>query len=163
MLICIHIFMISTKVMAQIDHLKISTSAYRQRNQHRHSNIQSFTQNKQPLELKAGSRFVKHIIFNEVAAYRLEACDFARKCFAKISCLKFPDNLKRATVKIPYGKTGINSKTCNFSEKNFHHRRLLVNILELSLFLQEGLHELRGFFYKTEACVLQGCNFIILF
>ena len=35
-----------------------------------------------------------HVISNKVATYRLEACDFVRKCFAKISRRKFSDNLK---------------------------------------------------------------------
>ena len=45
--------------------------------------------------------FVKHVIFNKVVTYRLEACDFVRKCFAKISRRKFLYNLKRATAQHP--------------------------------------------------------------
>ena len=47
------------------------------------------------------------VISNKVATYRLEACDFVRKCFAKISRIKFSDTLKRVTVKNPYGKTSV--------------------------------------------------------
>ena len=53
-----------------------------------------FAQYKYPLELKASSiYFVKHVISNKLATYRLEACDYVRKCFVKISRRKFPDNL----------------------------------------------------------------------
>ena len=58
--------------------------------------------------LKASSiYFVKHVVFNKVATYRLEACDFVRKYFAKISHRKFPDNLKRVAMKNPYVKTSV--------------------------------------------------------
>ena len=90
------------------------------------------------------------MISNKVTTYRLEACDFVRKCFAKISPGKFSDNLKRVTVKNPYEKTsvleslfneiaGINSKLASLVKKSLHQRHLPVNILELSALLQEGL------------------------
>ena len=71
--------------------------------------------------------FAKHVIFNKVKTYRLEACDFVTRCFAKISGRKFLDNLKRATAQDPYRKSSVmesflmNSwdeiQTCNFNEK----------------------------------------------
>ena len=51
--------------------------------------------------------FVKHVIFNKVVTYRLEACDFVRKCFAKMSRRKFLDNLKRATAQDPHRKISV--------------------------------------------------------
>ena len=62
----------------------------------------------------------------------------------------------------PYGKTGINFKTFNISEKSLHHRRLHVNKLEPSTFLQEDL-TWAPFFDKIGGCVLQCCNFISYF
>ena len=47
------------------------------------------------------------VISNKVATYRLEASDFVRKCFAKISHRKFSDNLKKVTVKNPYERTSV--------------------------------------------------------
>ena len=92
----------------------------------------------------------RHVISNKVASYRLEACDFVRKCFAKISRRKFSDNLKRVTVKNPYGKAsvleflfneiaGINARLAFLVKKSLHQRHLPVNILEFSALLQEGL------------------------
>ena len=103
------------------------------------------------MELKANSiHFVKYIISNKVATYRLEACDFVRKCFAKISRRKFPDNLKRVTMKNPCAKTsvlesvfneiaGINSRLASLMKKSLDQKHLLLNILELSALLQEGV------------------------
>ena len=51
--------------------------------------------------------FVKHVIFNKVVTYRLEAYDFVRKYFAKISLRKFLDNLKRATAQNPCRKNSV--------------------------------------------------------
>ena len=87
---------------------------------------------------------------NTLAAYRLEACDFVGKCFAKISGRKFPDNLKRVAMKNTYEKTsvleyvfneiaGINSRLTSLVKKSLHQRHLPLNILELSVLLQEGL------------------------
>ena len=101
--------------------------------------------------MKASSiYFVKYVIFNKVTTYRLEACDFVRKCFAKISRRKFPDNLKRVTMKNPYAKTsvlesifneiaGINSRLASLMKKSLDQKHLLLNILELSALLQEGV------------------------
>ena len=101
--------------------------------------------------LKASSiYFVKHVVSNKVATYRLEACDFVRKYFAKISRRKFPDNLKRVTMKNPYAKTSvlesvfneiawINSRLTCLMKKSLHQRHLPLNILELSALLQEGV------------------------
>ena len=80
----------------------------------------------------------------------MEAWDLVRKCFAKISRRKFPDNLKSVTVKNPYGKTsvletvfneiaGISSRLASLVKKSLHQRHLSLNILELSALLQEGL------------------------
>ena len=81
------------------DHLEILASAsphrHRHWHRHRHSNINIVFNNS------------LHVISNKVATYRLEACDFVRKCFAKISRKKFSDNLKRVTVKNPYEKTSV--------------------------------------------------------
>ena len=81
-----------------------------------------------------------HVISIKVAAYILEAYDFVRKCFPKISRRKFSDNLKRVIVKNPYGKTsvleslfneiaGINSRLASLVKKSLHQRHLPVNIL----------------------------------
>ena len=52
------------------------------RHWHRHSNTNEvFTQYKSPLELKVLYIFVKHVIVNKVAAYRLGSSHFVRKCF----------------------------------------------------------------------------------
>ena len=62
----------------------------------------------------------------------------------------FLDNLKRVTVKNPYGKTsvlesvfneitGINSRLASLVKKSLHQRHLPLNLLELSALLQEGL------------------------
>ena len=62
----------------------------------------------------------------------------------------FLDNVKRVTVKNPYGKTsvlesvfneitGINSRLASLLKKSLHQRHLPLNILELSALLQEGL------------------------
>ena len=49
--------------------------------------------------------FVKHVIIsNKVVNHRLEACDFVRKCLAKISRIKFFNDLKRATAQNLCGK-----------------------------------------------------------
>ena len=87
---------------------------------------------------------------NKVVTYRLEACDFARKCFAKISRRKSPYNLKRVTMINPCAKTsvlesvfneiaGINSRLASLMKKSLHQKHLLLNILELSALLQEGV------------------------
>ena len=61
--------------------------------------LQSFTQNKSSLELKVRSIYLCQTrFFQEVVTYRLETCDFASKCFAKISPREFPDDSKRVTV-----------------------------------------------------------------
>ena len=81
--------------------------------------------------------------------YRLEACDFVRKCFAKISRRKFSGSLK-FTVKSSHGKTSvleslfneiaeINSRFASLVKKSLHQRHLPVNTLELSALIQEGL------------------------
>ena len=121
--------------------MEISASAYRHRHRHwhrhRHSNINIVFY------------ISLHVISNKVATYRLEACDFVRKCFAKLSGRKFSDNLKRVTVKKPYEKTsaleslfneiaGINSRLASLVKKSLNPRHLPV-ILELLALLQEGL------------------------
>ena len=63
---------------------------------------------------------------------------------------KFSDNLRRVTVKNPYGKTSsleslfneiavLNSRLASLVKKSPHQRHLTVNILELSALLEEGL------------------------
>lgn len=42
--------------------------------------------------------FVKHIIFNKVVAYRLETCNFVKKCLARVSCIECFELLKRAML-----------------------------------------------------------------
>ena len=49
--------------------------------------------------------FVKHFIFNKAVIYRLEACNFVRRFFEKISRRKFPNNLKRAIAYSPCRET----------------------------------------------------------
>ena len=94
--------------------------------------------------------FVKHVVSIKFATYRLEACNFVRKCFATISRRKFYDNLRRVTMKNSYEKTsaleflfneiaGINSRLVSLVKKSPHQRHLPVNILGLSALLQEGL------------------------
>ena len=101
----------------------------------------------------------------------MEASDFVRKCFAKVSCRKFSDNLKRVTVQNPCRKNsvvqslfnetaGINSRPATLvKKKNRHQGGLPVNIFQC--FYRKVLHELY-FFDKIERCILQSCfiNFI---
>ena len=72
--------------------------------------------------------FVKHVVSIKFATYRLEACNFVRKCFATISRRKFYDNLRRVTMKNSYEKTsaleflfneiaGINSRLVSLVKK----------------------------------------------
>ena len=73
-------------ICIKLGHLEILASASRHRHwhrhQHRHSNTNVvFTQYKSPLELKVLYIFVKHVIVNKVATYRLGTCHFVRKCF----------------------------------------------------------------------------------
>ena len=93
---------------------------------------------------------VKHVISNKVITYRLEACDFARKCFTKICRRKSPYNLRRVTMKNPCSKTsvlesvfneiaGINSRLASLMKKSLDQKYLLLNILELSALLQEDV------------------------
>ena len=81
--------------------------------------------------------FFKHVISIIFANYRLEASDFVRKCFAKISRRKSSDNLKRVTVKNPYRKTsaleshfneiaGINSRLASFVKAPTKHIYLWI-------------------------------------
>ena len=102
------------------------------------------------------------LVFIKFATYRLEACNFIRKCFAKISRRNFSDNLRRVTVKNPYGKTpvleflfneiaGINSRLASLVKKSPYQRHVPVNILELSALLQEGLTWAPFFFIKLRA------------
>ena len=74
--------------------------------------------------------FVKHVISNKVATYRLEACDFVRKCSAKIFFF-----LSR------------------FSFTTIHESQDFQRVY------RKVFHELR-FIRKTQGCVLQGVNFI---
>ena len=84
-----------------------------------------------------------------MVTYRLEVCDFVRKCFAKISLRKFLDNLKRATAQDPCRKRSlmdlfneiaeINSRPATSVKKILHQGCLPVNISELSELLQKGL------------------------
>ena len=59
--------------------------------------LYSFAQCKSPLKLKVLYILVKHVIVNKVVT-KLEAYDFVRKRFAKISRRKFLDDFKRATA-----------------------------------------------------------------
>ena len=94
--------------------------------------------------------FVKYIISNKVATYRLEACDFVRKCFAKISRKNFSDNFKRVSMKNAFVETSvlesvfnkmaeINSRLASLMKKNLHQRHLPFDILEFSALLQESV------------------------
>ena len=85
-----------------------------------------------------------HLIFNKVVTYRLEAFDFVRKCFAKISHRKFPDNFKRATMQntcrgnlcsgvLVTEIAGIISRLAALVKKRLHQGGLPVNMLELFL------------------------------
>ena len=82
--------------------------------------------------------------------YRLLACNFVRNCFAKISCRKFPNNLKSAIVQSTSKKNsydgvhfneipGIDFRPATSVKKRLHPGGLPVSILELSTLLQEGL------------------------
>ena len=73
-------------------------------------------------------------------------------------------------MKSPYAKlsvfesvfnqiAGINSRFAPLRKKNLHQKHLPLNILELSVLLQEGLTQ-TPFFHNIVGCVLQGCNFI---
>ena len=74
----------------------------------------SLTQHKLPLELKVLYIFVKHVIANKVATYRLGSGGSLFNEIAEIN--------SRPLVK-----------------KGLHQGGLPVNILQLSAFLQEGL------------------------
>ena len=108
--------------------------------------------------------------FQQNLTYILEACDFVRKCFAKISRRKFLDNLKRATAQDPGRKSsvmksflmkllGMTFRPATSVKKSLHQRCLPVNILELSKLLQKGLALAQLFWWNT-ACALQDCSFI---
>ena len=112
-----------------------------------------------------------HVISNKVATYRLEACDFVRKCFAKISRRKFSDNLKRVTLKNPYGKTsvleflfneiaGINSRLASLVKKKPPPKIFTFEYIRTFSAPTGRSYMSTAFFHKTEGCVLQGCNFI---
>ena len=73
----------------------------------------------------------------------------SEKVLQRYFCRKFSDDLKRVTVKNPYGKTsvleslfneiaGINSRLAFLVKKSLHQRHLPVSILELSALLQES-------------------------
>ena len=109
--------------------------------------------------------FVKHVI-----SIKFEPATLLEKCFSKISRRKFSDNLRRVTMKSPYGRTsaleslyneiaGINSSFASLVKKSSHERQLFVNILEFSALLQEGLTG-APFFQKTEGFVLHGCTLL---
>ena len=93
--------------------------------------------------------FVKHVIFNKIVTYRLEVCDFVRKCFTKKSRKKSLDDL-RATAQGPYRKISVMEfllmKLLGWTldlqiqwKKSLHQGCLPVNISELSELLQKGL------------------------
>ena len=81
--------------------------------------------------------FVKYVISNKVATYKLEACGFVRKCFAKISRKNFADNFKRVTMNNQMA--GINSRLASLMKKSLHQRHLSLNMLEFSALLQESV------------------------
>ena len=94
--------------------------------------------------------FVKYVISNKVATYKLEACGFVRKCFAKISRKNFADNFKRVTMNNAFVETsvlesvfnqmaGINSRLASLMKKSLHQRHLSLNMLEFSALLQESV------------------------
>ena len=107
--------------------------------------------------------FVKHVIFNKVVTYRLEACDFVRKCFAKISRREFLDNSKKATAQDPCRKSsvmepflmkllGMTFRPATSVKKSLHQGSLHVNILELSELLQKGLAWAQLFWWNLGLC-----------
>ena len=75
--------------------------------------------------------FVKHVIVNKVATYRVGTCHFVRnyfwKCFDDLKKLEsFLMKLQRYTLDYKW-------------KKGLHQGGLPVNILKLSALLQEGL------------------------
>ena len=73
-------------------------------------------------------------------------------------------------MKNPYAETsvlesvfneinGINSRLASLIKKSLHQRHLPLNILELSVHLQEDVTS-APFFHNTKGCALQGRNFI---
>ena len=116
--------------------------------------------------------FAKHVIFNKVKTYRLEACDFVTRCFAKISGRKFLDNLKRATAQDPYRKSSVmesflmNSwdelQTCNFNEKKPPPRMLTCEYIrtfrasaERSCMSSAFLIKFRVVYYRAAALLIR--------
>ena len=71
---------------------------HRHRLRHLNTNV-VLTLYKSPLELKVLCIFVKHVIVNKIATYKLGTCHFVRKCFWK--CFA---NLKKAAVQNPCRK-----------------------------------------------------------
>ena len=112
-----------------------------------------------------------HVISKKVATYRLEACDFVRKSFAKISRRKFSDNLKKVTFKNPYEKTsvleslfneiaGINSRLAPLVKKKPPPKAFTCEYIRTFSASTGRSYMSSVFFHKTEGCLLQGCNFI---
>ena len=100
--------------------------------------------------MKVSSIYFCQTRYFQQSRNRLEACDFVRKCFVKISRRKFLDNLKRAAAQDPFRKSsvmesffneiaGMNSRPATSVKKSLHQGCLPVNILELSELLQKGL------------------------
>ena len=50
---------------------------------------------------------MSNILFNKVVTYRLQACNFVKKCLAKISLRKFPGILVRAILQNTRRKTSV--------------------------------------------------------
>ena len=101
----------------------------------------------------------------------MEACDFVRKYFAKISRRKFSNSLKRVTVKNPYGITsvleslfnkiaGINSRLATLVKKKPPPKTFICDYIRTFSASTGRSYMSSVFFNKTEGCVLQGCNFI---
>ena len=116
------------------------------------------------------SLFVKHVIFNKGVTYRLEAFDFVRQCFAKISRRKFLDNLKRATAQDSCRKSSVVKSfliklpgwTLDLQlqwEKPSTKYVYLWIYWNFQSFYRKVLHEL-SFFDKIQGYVLQGWSFI---
>ena len=100
--------------------------------------------------MKVSSIYFCQTRYFQQSRNRLEACDFVRKCFVKISRRKFLDNLKRATAQDPCRKSSVMESVLmkllgmffrpgTSLKISLQQGGLPVNILELSELLQKGL------------------------
>ena len=109
------------------DHLKISASASRRWHCHqsRYSNTTRIFGVKRQFYI-----FLSNTLFSIKS--QLQACDFVRKCFSKISHRKFLDYSRSSTLEnggvFFNGITGIGTRPATLVKKSLHQGILPVNI-----------------------------------